>query len=379
MLTLDKILDKENLLRHIDLRNVRRQFHPTEPLAILNYTDACAWEGNWDTETMQCRGLIYNIHTLEVVSRPFRKFFNFGEPRGLVQVFPLDQPIRVQEKMDGSLGIIYQEPTSGQFAIATRGSFTSEQAVHATEILRTKYADFVPYAGFTYLVEIVYPENRIVVDYGGMDDLVLIDVINNETGLSALGAMIDLGVPFPVAWEYSFDSITEINEHLAEEIGSGNEEGFVVYFKTTGDRLKFKYEEYKRLHKLMTGVSEKSVWEALSGVNVDETYDSALEKLAGVAPDEFHEWMHETADRYLEQYRDIQKKTWDEFQQAMALFPYNSDNCRKEFATRVRRSQNKDIMFALWDEKDPSQMIWKRLKPVGPLTTAFRVNSEQNC
>ena len=45
---------------------------------------------------------------------------------------------------------------------------------------------FCPKPGKTYLFEIIYPENRIVVDYGDYKGLVLIDVIDNETGKSDL-------------------------------------------------------------------------------------------------------------------------------------------------------------------------------------------------
>src|SRR5439155_17561955 len=48
-----------------------------------------------------------------------------------------------------SLGILY--PTPEGHAIATRGSFASEQALHATEVLREKYAAFEPPAGHTVL------------------------------------------------------------------------------------------------------------------------------------------------------------------------------------------------------------------------------------
>jgi RNA ligase len=86
--------------------------------------------------------------------------------------------VRVFDKMDGSLGILY--PTSQGMAVATRGSFTSEQALKATEILHEKYPEWAQITydwfrsnfdanwyevNYTDLVEIVYPENRIVVDY----------------------------------------------------------------------------------------------------------------------------------------------------------------------------------------------------------------------
>jgi hypothetical protein len=48
----------------------------------------------------------------------------------------------VTDKLDGSLGILY--PTPDGHAIATRGAFVSEQALHATELWLDRYAGWLP-------------------------------------------------------------------------------------------------------------------------------------------------------------------------------------------------------------------------------------------
>jgi RNA ligase len=59
---------------------VSRRFHPEFPeLAILNYTEKTAYEGKWNEVTLKSRGLIYNTDTFEVLARPFKKFFNYGQ------------------------------------------------------------------------------------------------------------------------------------------------------------------------------------------------------------------------------------------------------------------------------------------------------------
>lgn len=40
--------------------------------------------------------------------------------------------------------------------------------------LTDRYSAWTPPTGHTVLFEIIYPENRIVVDYGEMEDLVLL-------------------------------------------------------------------------------------------------------------------------------------------------------------------------------------------------------------
>lgn len=117
MVLLSDILDTDLLAQHVENRRVRCQYHPTESLYILNYTASCAYERAWDDVTRQCRGLIVHADTSEIVARPFAKFFNYGEHDAAT--LDLTAPVRVFDKMDGSLGILY--PTADGWAIASTG------------------------------------------------------------------------------------------------------------------------------------------------------------------------------------------------------------------------------------------------------------------
>jgi RNA ligase len=89
-----------------------------------------------------------------IVARSFPKFFNYEEVADQVPVKA--DYVYVQEKMDGSLGILfyYQD----EWHLATKGSFTSEQAKKGMEILKEKYKFFdqVFFKEVTYIVEIIY-------------------------------------------------------------------------------------------------------------------------------------------------------------------------------------------------------------------------------
>jgi hypothetical protein len=65
--------------------------------------------------------------------------------------------------MDGSLGILFYY--EDEWIMATRGSFTSDQAIKGLEIVKNNYFLDAFLREYAYLVEIIYPENRIVVDY----------------------------------------------------------------------------------------------------------------------------------------------------------------------------------------------------------------------
>ena len=134
---------------------VTKQVHPTLPLTIWNYTDKVQFEGLWDETTLMTRGLVTD-NDGNIVARPFKKFFNLDEGK-----YTPTEEFDVFEKMDGSLGILFNY--DNQWVLATRGSFTSDQAIRGMEILKKyKYERLIP--GYTYLFEIIYPENRIVVD-----------------------------------------------------------------------------------------------------------------------------------------------------------------------------------------------------------------------
>src|SRR6266567_4933297 len=99
---------------------VRRQEHPSLPLFILNYTEKSVYEHVWPKVTRQCRGLIVAADR-QVVSRPFPKFFNYGEQEPAPSYY--HSPVTVTDKCDGSLGVFWEY--EGVRGVATRGSFIS--------------------------------------------------------------------------------------------------------------------------------------------------------------------------------------------------------------------------------------------------------------
>lgn len=295
---------------------IREQRHPTLPLAILNYTEKAAYEGVWNDVTLQCRGLIYRVHpdrSPELVARPFPKFFNYGQ--GGAPEVNLFAPAVVTDKLDGSLGILYPMPEG--YAVATRGSFTSEQALHATDIWRDRYEGrWLPIIGCTHLFEIVYPSNRIVCDYGDIDDLVYLETIEIDTG-------------WPVSHETGYDwpgPRAEVTRHLSLTDAltaepRENVEGYVVWFPDTNDRVKIKQDDYVTLHRILTGTNARHIWEVTavhscshlitepkhwgSYLGIDPARAAEVQALgddwlAGV-PDEFYAWVHRvqsTAERH---------------------------------------------------------------------------------
>ena len=349
-LHLDDIVDPRLLQEMIDQRYVKVEQHPSEPLRILNYTSRTQFDKVWNAVTRACRGLIIDESGF-VVARPFAKFFNYGE-----QETPAPGPVEVTDKMDGSLGILYR--TSEGFAIATRGRFDSQQAVHATRIFQDRYAAiFEPLDDRTYLFEIIYPENRIVVDYGDTDDLVLlatIDIrtgrtIDNDTDASGAGRW-----PGPVAKVYPYATL---DDALAAE-PRPNVEGLVVRFTEDDTRIKIKQSDYVRLHRLVTDVSERRVWEVLSEAG---SVDDWLENV----PDELYTFVSETRDALRARHAALTLEVEERFRHLVNSLPDGWD--RRAFAAAVGELSDWPLgrtMFLRLDGRPYDHLIWSAIRPL---------------
>ncbi len=355
---------------------VAKRKHPSLNLYILNYTAKTQYEWKWDETTVNCRGLIVDDQ-YRVVERPFKKFFTIDQLTQLrnyvhnlygLKFSSIEKStFRSFEKMDGSLGVLYWDHWTGAEKvpmIATRGSFESDQAKKGCELIQ-KYNCTSLNRNYTYLFEIVYPENRIVVNYGSDEKLVLIAVIDKLTGADAWWEYnrIRQECIFPVAQEYPISTFKELEE--AAKVAKDNFEGYVLVFEN-GFRLKFKYDEYKRLHRLLTGVSERTVWDMLS-TGADEA--SFLEQV----PDEFYTWYTLVKNRLLNEYLAIERSVSRVYQ---AIEPNLN---RKLFAQQVfgltpEYKKYSGMLFKLYDGKEIAEDIWKLVYPDGN-SSVFKIQS----
>jgi RNA ligase len=225
-------------------------------LILYNYTDFCMFEKLWNEHTINSRGTIYNKLTGETIARGLGKFMNYSELDIETQQSALRaRKFDVFTKEDGSCGICAFY--NGKWNVTTRGSFESDQAIKATQMLSNYNLSQLNKA-FTYIVEIIYPENRIIVDYGSKESLVLLACIETKTGREAdLQALVG-HVPFPIVQSHSFKNIDDIIEAVSKM--DANSEGYVVKLRN-GLRFKVKSPEYLKLARLMSRMSPLTLWE----------------------------------------------------------------------------------------------------------------------
>lgn len=321
--------------------------HPTLDLTIYNYSQKTQYEKYWTPETLAARGLVINSEG-RIVARPFAKFFNASEVEDQIPNLPFE----VYEKMDGSLGIFFWYSTEDALhpVFASRGSFTSEQADKGWEMLqKLPYRDLA--YGHTHLFEIIYPENRIVIDYGAAEKLVLLGVIETVTGREIDRQNIEehLGASFNIVKAYNINNSWV---HLRAQ-NEPNREGYVIRF-SNGYRVKVKFDEYVRLHRIITQVSNVSIWEKLSKC---EPLDELLEKV----PDEFFEWVRDTERELHYKHSDILWEAHEEFEKVTRRLGNSS---RKDYALAIMNHPYKSIIFRFLDGRQANDIAWKMVKPV---------------
>jgi RNA ligase len=240
------------------------------------------------------------------------------------------------------LGILYHFDNA--WHVATRGSFTSEQAQAAQAMLKSYSLADIPTEGVTPLVEIIYPENRIVVDYGATRDIFLLAALSTATG-NRLNSFW---------WEgprVNYLTLT-LAEAIESKTTTGTEtEGYVITFPD-GEMAKIKLDEYVRLHRILTGTNAVRIWEALQDPDL---WAILVEKV----PDEFYQWVTITATDLSKSYRQIKHTAHREFEANR----YLADTSRKDFALWAKDRPYNDILFRMLDGKDYDHNIWKRIKP----------------
>src|SRR5688572_20330978 len=80
---------------------IRVQTLDNSTLALANYSEKAQFDRVWNDVTTQCRGLVYDTVTLEVVTRCLKKFHNHNEPEA--EHLDLNAPVFVSDKVDGSM------------------------------------------------------------------------------------------------------------------------------------------------------------------------------------------------------------------------------------------------------------------------------------
>ena len=216
-------------------------------LAIFNYDI----DANFHNPLVQeARGIIIAPHTPNgavVVSFPFRKFGNYNES----YADTIDwNTARVQDKIDGSIIKLFYNPFTEQWQFATNGVINAKEAMVNNGINRSfydliikakNYKD-IPFnslnTDYTYIFELVSPENRIVIKY---NDYMLYH-IGTRNDITGKECNVDIGIIKPNEYQlHSLDDCIQAVNKLEDK------EGYVVV-DANWNRVKIKSPKYLMLH-----------------------------------------------------------------------------------------------------------------------------------
>ncbi|KAJ3172235.1 hypothetical protein HDU88_007053 [Geranomyces variabilis] len=357
-MSLPTSLDIDLLNSYVSDKRLKCQSHPTEDLIIWNYSEVVQFKKLWDDITLQCRGLITDTAG-NVVARSFPKFFNEDE-----RSYEATSRYTVMAKVDGSLGILFYH--RNRWVLASRGSFTSSQAGVGMEILLSRYEGLLDVLDkrLSYNFEIIYPENRIVVNYGDERKLIFLTAFrpNGEEVFAMDGD--DSTVPNKVSIrdlmaEYGVIPVTQFDQASIAELKARdvcNEEGYVVRFEN-GTRIKIKFAQYVALHRLVGNINETML---LQEFTAGKTFLDVCEQI----PDEFMKWAERVWSRIETKYATLQAELEATFATAK-----EGTSSRGEFARKVLSLKNRRALFDRYEGKNPREKLL-RLIDVNDLTDA---------
>jgi RNA ligase len=144
-------------------------------------------------------------------------------------------------------------------------------------------------------------------------------------------------------------------------------EGLVVHVPSVDVRVKIKYDEYVRLHRIVTGLNARTVWEHLTGAG-------DLTGLVADLPDEFHRFVADVAAALTQQVEAAAEAIERTYQSIVDSLP--AGWTRKDFALRVgrgacsrrgrggvAREPERGGLFLRLDGRDYRPLLWQRVRP----------------
>lgn len=271
--------DMKLIKKMIKKGDVKIKSHSTYDLSVLNYTEKTQYANSWTEDIQQIRSLVLDSEG-NVKSRSLSKFFNL-EQESLYDTSLMTKDFKVFDKADGSIGTLFYYKEQEEWIFYTKGDFDNDQITNAMEMLNKSFPQYVDLdKQRSYVFEIIYPENRIIVDYGDRRSLLYI------TSFTTMGEEI---LDFDYMKSMGFETVEEF--HVGEDItlvdlqkrNIENREGFVVRF-SSGLRIKVKFPNYIEMHRKVTNLSPKLIF---GFIKEGKTENEIVELI----PDEFHVWL----------------------------------------------------------------------------------------
>lgn len=331
--------------------------HPTLPLTIYNYDQI---DSPRTGPARDCRSLVLDNNG-KLVSRSFSRFFNIGEFSEELNEFNWSNGILVQEKLDGSLiSFFYYDG----WHVRTRGSwandnmqfqdFTWKDAIlKALDLGSLDQLDNYLDRRLTYVCEFCSPWNKIVRYYpnpvvyflSAFEGATELHWEDDRVGYRSLHQEIFLDTP--VYYLYSLPEIVDFIQK--KESKDKTWEGCVIR-DCKNRRWKLKSSNYVLAHKIVTGLTDKNLIEAIATGIIDEWWKDL--------PDEWFKEVREKSQIYKSQFHEIYEQAEQNFKYALK----NSEGKRKAFAAIAAKTAYPHLLFKQLANKSIDKDIWKIIK-----------------
>ena len=221
----------------------------------------------------ECRGIIFDTATGEILRRPFHKFFNVNEREETQDhVVDLSRPHAILEKLDGSM--IAPFSVDRKIIWGTKmGATTVAEPVEEFVARNPIYADFALgclSGGLTPIFEWCSRKQRIVLDYKE-DQLILTGIRENESGeYWTHQEMLEHAEFYRIPVVRQFEPQTDMKAFLEYVRDLEDLEGFVVRFDD-GHMLKLKCHWYLQIHKAKEAIlQDRNIVELILDEKLDD-------------------------------------------------------------------------------------------------------------
>ena len=199
----------------------------------------------------ECRGIIFDTVTGDIIRRPFHKFFNVNEREETQDnVVDLSQSHAILEKLDGSM--IAPFVVNDQLIWGTKmGATEVAEPVEDFVLLNENYSQFARFIirrGYTPIFEWCSRKQRIVLDYKE-DQLILTAIRDLTTGrYMSLDLVTNTADLYFIPTVRAFEPQSDMKSFIEYVRLLEDREGFVVRFDD-GHMLKLKCDWYVQIHK----------------------------------------------------------------------------------------------------------------------------------
>lgn len=320
-----------------------------EGLCLLKYFIGADFS---DPLILECRGIIIDLNTLDVVCWPFNKFFNQHEKYAA----DIDwNHCRVQDKKDGSIVKLFWH--NNKWNWATNGVIYAKDA-SVEDFIHTDYLNLIQdawnFSDINY--SILNPENTYMFElvdpilHPIKYDRVALWHLGTKNNLTGVECIEDIGIQRPE--EYNLHSLKEVIDFVqkmnAEEV---TQEGVVVV-DDQWNRIKVKNVTYLQLHYLNGGL----ITNKTKLIELLHTDDIDLDVLYYRFPqyqDVFNYYIEEEAKLY----RDVA----DYLKKVQQIY-HEVNGDRKLFAMQVKNDPWSAIAFRWVDTSKSAESILNEIK-----------------